>query len=107
MCGIAGMMTTDGSTPPPDAVTAMLDAMRHRGPDGHGRYEAPGIALAQARLAIIDLQTGDQPLFGPNGTVTVINGEIYNYVELREEFAGANFATKGDCEMALYAYARD
>ncbi|HEY1632285.1 MAG TPA: asparagine synthase (glutamine-hydrolyzing) [Rhizomicrobium sp.] len=107
MCGIAGMMTNDGSTPPAGAIDSMLASMAHRGPDGHGRYEAPGIALAQARLAIIDLQTGDQPLFGPGGSVLVANGEIYNYVELRHEFPGANFATKGDCELPLYTYARD
>jgi asparagine synthase (glutamine-hydrolysing) len=107
MCGIAGMMTADGSTPPDSAITAMLAAMAHRGPDGHGRYEAPGIALAQARLAIIDLDTGDQPLFGPGGSVLVANGEIYNYIELRRQFPGANFATKGDCELPLFTFARD
>ncbi|HTQ12341.1 MAG TPA: asparagine synthase (glutamine-hydrolyzing) [Rhizomicrobium sp.] len=107
MCGIAGMMTANGALPPAAAIAAMLDAMAHRGPDGHGRYEAPGIALAQARLAIIDLATGDQPLFGPSGSVLVANGEIYNYVELRKDFAGVNFATQGDCELPLYTYARD
>ncbi|HWA30653.1 MAG TPA: asparagine synthase (glutamine-hydrolyzing), partial [Rhizomicrobium sp.] len=107
MCGIAGMMMANGVVPPPAAIDAMLNAMAHRGPDGHGRYEAPGIALAQARLAIIDLQTGDQPLFGPNGSVIVANGEIYNYIELKTEFPGVNFATKSDCELPLYAYARD
>ncbi|MGH6873015.1 MAG: asparagine synthase (glutamine-hydrolyzing) [Rhizomicrobium sp.] len=107
MCGIAGMMMAEGATASTGAVTTMLTALRHRGPDGHGRYEAPGIALAQARLAIIDLQTGDQPLFGPGGSVLVANGEIYNYIELREEYAGANFATKGDCELVLYAQQRD
>jgi asparagine synthase (glutamine-hydrolysing) len=107
MCGIAGMMTRDGSLPPGAAIDTMLASMAHRGPDGHGRYEAPGIALAQARLAIIDLATGDQPLFGPSGSVLVANGEIYNYIELRHQFAGANFATKGDCELPLYTYARD
>lgn len=107
MCGIAGVMMADGKMPPSSAIDIMLAAMAHRGPDGHGRYEAPGIALAQARLAIIDLQTGDQPLFGPNGSVLVANGEIYNYIELKAEFPGVNFATKSDCELPLYAYARD
>jgi asparagine synthase (glutamine-hydrolysing) len=107
MCGIAGMVMADGKTPPSSAINTMLDAMAHRGPDGHGRYDAPGIALAQARLAIIDLQTGDQPLFGPKGSVLVANGEIYNYIELKAEFPGVNFATKSDCELPLYAYARD
>ncbi|HEY2071539.1 MAG TPA: asparagine synthase (glutamine-hydrolyzing) [Rhizomicrobium sp.] len=107
MCGIAGMMTNDGSASPKPAVDAMLAAMVHRGPDGQGYYEAPGIALAQARLAIIDLSTGDQPLFGPGNSALVANGEIYNYVELRRDFAGANFTTKGDCELPLFTYARD
>ena len=107
MCGIAGMVMADGKTPPSSAIDTMLAAMAHRGPDGHGRYDAAGVALAQARLAIIDLQTGDQPLFGPNGSVLVANGEIYNYIELKREFPGVNFATKSDCELPLYAYARD
>ncbi|MGN6514608.1 MAG: asparagine synthase (glutamine-hydrolyzing) [Rhizomicrobium sp.] len=107
MCGIAGMMLADGKAPSSAAIDTMLAAMVHRGPDGQGRYAAPGIALAQARLAIIDLQTGDQPLFGPNGSVLVANGEIYNYIELRDEFRSANFATKSDCELPLYAYQRD
>ncbi|MBS0274027.1 MAG: asparagine synthase (glutamine-hydrolyzing), partial [Proteobacteria bacterium] len=107
MCGIAGIVMADGKTPPFSTIDTMLTAMAHRGPDGHGRYDAPGIALAQARLAIIDLQTGDQPLFGPNGSVLVANGEIYNYIELKTEFPGVNFATKSDCELPLYAYARD
>lgn len=107
MCGIAGIVMADGRTPPPSAIDTMLAAMVHRGPDGQGRYDASGIALAQARLAIIDLQTGDQPLFGPNGSVLVANGEIYNYLELKTEFPGVNFATKSDCELPLYVYAQD
>lgn len=107
MCGIAGMMMNDGKMPLSSTIDIMLAAMAHRGPDGHGRYEAPGIGLAQARLAIIDLQTGDQPLFGPNGSVLVANGEIYNYIELKTEFPDTHFATKSDCELPLYTYARD
>jgi asparagine synthase (glutamine-hydrolysing) len=107
MCGIAGVLTRDGSAPPSAAIDTMLAALAHRGPDGQGRYEAPGIALAQTRLAIIDLSTGDQPLFGPDGSVLVANGEIYNYVELKDQFPGVNFVTKGDCELPLYTYRRD
>ncbi len=108
MCGIAGMMTPGGAVPPKAAIDTMLAAMAHRGPDGHGRYEAPGIALAQTRLAIIDLSTGDQPLFGPKGSVLVANGEIYNYVELKkQDFAAAPFVTKSDCELPLFTYERD
>jgi asparagine synthase (glutamine-hydrolysing) len=107
MCGIAGVMTEGGAAPPTAAIDTMLAALTHRGPDGEGRYEAPGIALAQTRLAIIDLDTGDQPLFGPDGSVVVVNGEIYNYIELKREFAGANFATKSDCELPLFTWRRD
>lgn len=107
MCGIAGIVTADGSKPAPAAMDAMLEAIAHRGPDGEGRYASNGLVLAQKRLAIIDLATGDQPLFGPGETALVANGEIYNYIELKQEFAGGNFATQSDCEMPLFAYARD
>ncbi|MBV9571688.1 MAG: asparagine synthase (glutamine-hydrolyzing) [Alphaproteobacteria bacterium] len=107
MCGIAGLMTADGSAPPSAAIDMMLRALAHRGPDGEGRYAAGDVAFAQKRLAIIDLQTGDQPLFGPGGTALVANGEIYNYIELRQEAHGYNFATHADCELPLFTYARD
>ena len=87
MCGIVGLATSDGSLPPSETLDAMLMAIAHRGPDGEGRFVQDGVALAQKRLAIIDLATGDQPLFGPRGTALVCNGEIYNYVELKREFA--------------------
>ena len=83
MCGIAGMMTKDGTRPPQTAVAAMLAAMAHRGPDGTGTHYAGDTALAHGRLSLIDLATGDQPLFAPDGTALIGNGEIYNYVELR------------------------
>src|SRR5436305_5495309 len=107
MCGIVGMMTADGSAPPSLAIDAMLQVIAHRGPDGEGRYTQGSIAFAQKRLAIIDLATGDQPLFGPQGTALVCNGEIYNYVELKQEAHGYNFATNSDCELPLYSFARE
>src|SRR6185437_12328544 len=61
----------------------------------------------QTRLAIIDLSTGDQPLYGRSGAALVANGEIYNYVELRRDFAAAEFSTESDCEVPLATYARD
>lgn len=85
MCGIAGMMTKDGTRPPQTAIDAMLAAMAHRGPDGTGTHIAGDTALAHGRLSIIDLATGDQPLFAPDGTALIGNGEIYNYVELRQK----------------------
>src|SRR6516225_11179122 len=106
MCGIAGLMTRDGSPPPSTPLQAMASALGHRGPDGEGRYRSADVGMAQTRLAIIDLQTGDQPLYEPGGAALVANGEIYNYIELRQELAGAVFATSSDCEPALHLYRR-
>ncbi len=99
-------MTAEGAAPPP-VLDTLLSALGHRGPDGEGRYTAAGAGLAQTRLAIIDLYTGDQPLFGGNGTALVANGEIYNYVELRREFPSRVFRTASDCELPLATYDRD
>lgn len=106
MCGIAGLMTTDGSAPDPAALEAMRRALLHRGPDGDAVWSAAGTGLVHTRLAIIDLETGDQPLFEPGGAILVANGEIYNYVELRAEMADVEFRTRSDCEPALYCYRR-
>jgi asparagine synthase (glutamine-hydrolysing) len=106
MCGIAGYMTVDGAAAPP-VLDGFLDALSHRGPDGEGRYTAPGVGLVQTRLAIIDLKTGDQPLYGPDSTALVANGEIYNYLELKAEFPSGCFRTASDCELPLLTYARD
>ena len=106
MCGIAGFMTLDGGTPPARILMDMQRALGHRGPDGEGRYQAGGLGMVQTRLAIIDLVTGDQPLFEPEGAALIANGEIYNYLELRESLSGANWQTHSDCEPALYLYRR-
>ena len=104
MCGIAGIMTTDGAAPSPTALEAMQRALAHRGPDGNGHYRANDVAMVQTRLAIIDLSTGNQPLFEPGGAALVANAEIYNYVELRAQLAGIVFATGSDCEPPLHLY---
>ena len=106
MCGIAGVMTTDLNKPQPGLLDGFLRALSHRGPDGEGRYEAPGVGLVQTRLAIIDLSTGDQPLYGKPGTALVANGEIYNYVELKRDLAAFPFKTQSDCELPLATYAQ-
>jgi asparagine synthase (glutamine-hydrolysing) len=106
MCGIAGMMTTNGEAPPPAILKAMEATLLHRGPDGNGHYRSADVAFTQTRLAIIDLATGDQPLYEPGGAALVANGEIYNYLELRQELAGARFATHCDCELPLHLYRR-
>jgi asparagine synthase (glutamine-hydrolysing) len=107
MCGIAGIMTSDRVPPPAELLDAMMRGLSHRGPDGDGRYTAPGIGMLQTRLAIIDLETGDQPLYGANGAALVANGEIYNYLELKDEFPAARFKTRSDCELPLMTYVRD
>ena len=83
MCGIAGLMSVDGTPPSVEILRAMADAIAHRGPDGRGEYNVADVALLQNRLAIIDLETGDQPLFAAKDGDTselalVANGEIYN-----------------------------
>jgi asparagine synthase (glutamine-hydrolysing) len=106
MCGIAGIMTTGGGAPDPTALDRLTDALAHRGPDGRGRFMKNDIGLVQTRLAIIDLETGDQPLYEPGGAVLVGNAEIYNYIELRAGLDGVDFQTGSDCEPALHLYRR-
>ncbi|MDR3436337.1 asparagine synthase (glutamine-hydrolyzing) [Telmatospirillum sp.] len=107
MCGIAGVMMADGSMPDAALLDRLEKALLHRGPDGTGRYVRDGVGLVHARLAIIDLTSGDQPLFGPRGCALVANGEIYNYIELRErELPDADLHTRSDCEPILHLYDR-
>lgn len=101
MCGIAGQLGGAGDAP----AEAMIDALRHRGPDGVRLEAAAGARLAHARLSIIDLEGGWQPLHAAGGTV-VGNGEIYNYVELARDF-GLSTATGSDFEPLLHLYARE
>lgn len=105
MCGIAGLAMRQGATPDESALAAMARALAHRGPDGSGTHVADNVGLAHTRLAIIDLATGDQPLFaGP--AALVANGEIYNYIELRADNA-LTTTTNSDCEPPLHLYRRD
>ena len=109
MCGIAGLMTRDGSPPPLAPLQAMASALGHRGPDGDGRYRSADVGMMQTRLAIIDLKTGDQPLYEPSGAALIANGEIYNYIELRNELGCGRaevFSTQSDCELPLHLYRR-
>ncbi len=106
MCGIAGIMTANGQAPPHSLLQAMEKALAHRGPDGTGHYRVHDVGMVQTRLAIIDLATGDQPLYEPGGAALVANGEIYNYVELREDGRGIACATGSDCELPLHLYRR-
>jgi asparagine synthase (glutamine-hydrolysing) len=108
MCGIAGVLHFDQSTPVDlDRLTAMSTAIAHRGPDGCGQFVAPGIGLAHRRLSIIDLAGGSQPLGNEGGSIQVVfNGEIYNYLELRRELEskGHKFRTRSDTEVLVHLY---
>ena len=106
MCGIAGMMSPNGEAPPFPALRAMEAALAHRGPDGNGHYRSGDVGMVQTRLAIIDLATGDQPLYEPGGAALVANAEIYNYIELRQALPEIRFGTQSDCELPLHLYRR-
>jgi asparagine synthase (glutamine-hydrolysing) len=85
----------------------MIAIQRHRGPDGSGQWAEGGIALGMRRLAIIDVAGGDQPIFNEDGSVAVVfNGEIYNYLELREDLLarGHRFRTRSDTEVLVHLY---
>ncbi|MCW2991008.1 MAG: hypothetical protein JWM73_1602, partial [Solirubrobacterales bacterium] len=107
MCGIAGLLSLDGAAVDPAPLAAMLDALRHRGPDDEGRWSDGPIALGARRLAIIDLAGGHQPIASEDGSVVVVqNGEIYNPEALREQLhrAGHRFATRCDTEVRVHGY---
>ena len=111
MCGIAGFSGPDvrPETARP-LLQRMIRTLEHRGPDGYGFHDDEGVGLAHARLSIIDLNTGDQPIRNPSGTVwTVFNGEIFNYIELRRELEaeGRTFYTQSDTEVIVHLYDRD
>lgn len=108
MCGIAGIAFADARRTPARAMLErMIGTLRHRGPDGFGFHTSPGIGLAHARLSIIDLAGGSQPIRNETGSIwVVLNGEIFNYIELRErlEAAGHKFYTQSDTEVIVHAY---
>jgi asparagine synthase (glutamine-hydrolysing) len=102
MCGIAGLMTRDGAPPDATLLRRLQDALAHRGPDGRATLVRGDTGLVHLRLAIVDLTTGDQPLFAPGGAALVANGEIYNDPDLRRAMATASFRTHSDCEPAAF-----
>ncbi len=107
MCGICGVVQLDGEPVDRAVVERMNETLVHRGPDSAGMYVKGRAALAARRLAIIDLDTGDQPIANEDGTVWVVqNGEIYNYRELRDELlaAGHTLSTHGDTEVLVHLY---
>ncbi|GGF58450.1 asparagine synthetase B [Terasakiella brassicae] len=106
MCGIAGFMTVDGTSPSDQVIEAFMRCLAHRGPDGHGVFREKNVALVQTRLAIIDLETGDQPILDDKGNVISANGEVYNFVELRASLPDMAMKTASDCEPPLHLYGR-
>jgi asparagine synthase (glutamine-hydrolysing) len=111
MCGITGWANLDPRMSPPDGgeelLRSMCDRMTHRGPDSEGYLLDDGIALGMRRLAIIDLLTGEQPTFNEDHSVAVVlNGEIYNYRELRADLEkrGHRFRSESDTEILPHLY---
>jgi len=108
MCGIAGVLHADAAHPAgAEIVRRMCDSLLHRGPDGEGTYVEGPVALGMRRLAIIDVAGGDQPLYNEDRSIVAFqNGEIYNYVELRQELEtrGHTFRTRSDTEVLAHGY---
>jgi asparagine synthase (glutamine-hydrolysing) len=107
MCGIAGFVTNHDLKADPAIVRAMCGRILHRGPDGYGHFEEGPAGLGHLRLSIIDLEGGWQPIGNEDGRLQVIfNGEIYNYLELREELErrGHRFTTHSDTEVLVHLY---
>ena len=116
MCGIAGIVDCSGRPVARRSIETMCHALRHRGPDDEGIVEVgdrsgtnreASVGLGNRRLSVIDVDGGHQPISNEDGTVwTVLNGEIYNYRELRKtlEESGHCFATRSDTEVIVHAY---
>lgn len=103
MCGICGFV----GKPDNYLLNRMCDTLVHRGPDSDGRYIDENISLGIRRLKVIDLETGDQPIYNEDKTVVIVfNGEIYNFKELREvlEKKGHRFYTQSDTEVIVHLY---
>jgi len=107
MCGIAGMFNLDGAPVEPESLRGMIRMLSHRGPDDTGFHAENGVGLAHARLSIIDLLGGKQPMCNEDSSLWMIfNGEIFNYLELREDLLakGHRFSTCSDSEVILHLF---
>ena len=107
MCGIAGYVAGDSRDFGPSVLEQMCDSIQHRGPDAYGYFRKGGVALGHRRLSIIDLSGGGQPLGNEDGSIQIVfNGEIYNYLELREDLVkkGHQFQTHSDTEVLVHLY---
>ena len=107
MCGICGVLNFDGAEVDPVRIRQMTDSLRHRGPDGTGQYIDREVGFGHARLSILDLPGGGQPMRNEDQTIWItFNGEAFNYIELREELIkkGHRFSTRSDTEVTLHLY---
>ncbi|HCR4037857.1 TPA: asparagine synthetase B, partial [Morganella morganii] len=107
MCGIFGYFSSDFSQISSEIVKSMGDVINYRGPDGQGIYYGNGLALGNQRLAIIDLQNGNQPFISEDNSIVVVqNGEIFNHIELAKELEDSDFycRTHSDTEVILRLY---
>lgn len=109
MCGISGIVSFKAPSVSRETLKRMNDTLRLRGPDDEGFFFADNVGLGHRRLSIIDLASGQQPMTSADGRYTIVfNGEIYNFLELREKLAldGAVFRTHSDTEVLLELFAR-
>lgn len=108
MCGITGVVNLNSSEPvSEETLRGMLGMLRHRGPDEFGIYRSQWAGLGSARLSIIDLNSGQQPISNEDGSLWIVyNGEVFNYIELRPELEarGHRFTTNSDTEVVLHLY---
>lgn len=107
MCGIVGTVRRDGQAADPALLERMCAALEHRGPDQRGIHADGAAGLGIQRLRVVDLEGGDQPIYNEDRSIAVVlNGEIYNFRELRRrlEAAGHRFATAGDTETIVHLY---
>lgn len=107
MCGICGVYSLVGEPADAGLVKRMCDSIRHRGPDDEGMVRMDGLGMGMRRLSIIDLHTGHQPISNEDGSVWIVfNGEIYNYIELRDSLVkkGHKFSTSSDTECIVHLY---
>ena len=105
MCGITGFINNKDNKK--EIIKKMADRIAHRGPDGEGYYIDENIAMAHRRLAIIDLNTGQQPMYNNDKSLVIVfNGEIYNFLEIKDELKklGYSFENKSDTETIIYGY---
>ncbi|MEL6820593.1 MAG: asparagine synthetase B, partial [Calditrichota bacterium] len=108
MCGICGII--ESGTDNRSLVERMVGILAHRGPDAYSVHQDKDVCLGHRRLSIIDLATGDQPVFTPERDLCIVyNGEVYNYKELRDELEerGYSFKTASDTEVVLRLYEAD